>query len=142
MGFNPVWSPDGAKIAYASSGPERSLDVWVMDAVPRRGSDPVNLTAQIEGNQYNPVWSPDGTRIVVVSRADKDLFVMNADGSNPVRLTRDSQTLELDPSWSPDGAKITFASRGIYVMNADGSNPVQITPDTRGANPAWSPFLK
>ena len=60
----PAWSPDGSRIAYASSTGV-SFNIWVMAA---DGTSPQNLT---KDGYYNiaPDWSPDGTRIAYLSNA-------------------------------------------------------------------------
>jgi len=148
--LNPAWSPDGARIAFASDR-AGNREIFVMNA---DGSNPVRLTNHPSAD-YLPAWSPDGTRIAFVSERDgnAEIYVMNADGSNPGRLTNNS-AIDTEPAWSPDGSKIAFR-RGrsnqsisdtwggdIYVMNADGSDVTQLTFSTHttsGVQPTWSP---
>jgi WD40 repeat protein len=138
---DPVWSPDGARIAFTSNR-DGARAVHVMDA---DGSNPVRLTDPAVAS-HDPAWSPDGRRIVFVSERDgnPELYVMNADGTGQVRLTNDAAR-DVDPAWSPDGRRIAFASgRGggtqLYVMNADGSGVERLTTsDTEDRHPAWSP---
>ncbi|MGD8697982.1 MAG: S9 family peptidase [Gemmatimonadales bacterium] len=56
---NPVWSPDGSRIAFVSnrSGPEPQIYVLPID-----GGEPWQLTA-MEGGAWRPVWSPDGQQL-------------------------------------------------------------------------------
>ena len=154
-GFDPAWSPDGTRIAYAGfrdayvredgTGSGYSSDgVWVMNA---DGSDQKQLTS----NGSDPAWSPDGTRIaytaldacgpdevgVLVCR--EPVWVMNADGTNQKRLTTDNGR---DPTWSPDGTRIAYTAREgrdrqVWVVNADGTNQKKVT--TYGHGPTWSP---
>lgn len=83
----PAWSPDDAKIAFASSG-DGNLDVYVMNA---DGSDQKRLTFDT-GDDFSPRWSPDGTKITFNSSKDDALqiYVMNADGSDRTSLTPSS----------------------------------------------------
>ena len=92
---NPVWSPDGQKIAFQSNR-SGNADVWVMDA---DGTDPVQLTTD-PGFDGSPTWSPEGTRIAFTSTRDGDdeIFAMDAGGSNEVQLTTNGATDE-DPAW-------------------------------------------
>ena len=139
----PVVSPNGTKIAFAStrSGTEH---IWVMN---RDGTGLQQLTTgSTVSRAKEPYWSPDGTRIVFSARISPDqwdIWVMNAaDGSNKQNLTDDSADA-FRPEWSPDGNKIVFDSyRGgtqeIYVMNVDGSG-ISAVPNAFGGNATWSP---
>jgi len=138
-GWQPAWSPDGARIAFT-----RSDAVYVMKA---DGTGVTRLTTDtaLDGA---PAWSPDGTRIAFESTRDGnfEIYVMNANGSNPVRLTNDP-AFDGEPAWSPDGSKIAFVSERsgldrIYVMNANGSGLIQLTNNSQltvDVGPAWSP---
>jgi Tol biopolymer transport system component len=138
----PAWSPDGAKIAFASSLNSKSglgsNDIYVMDA---NGSNPKRLT----NNEYQfpgvgGSWSPDGAKMVLSCYrtvwGHNEICRVDADGSNIIRLTT-SENSEA-PTWSPDGTKIAFkGSGGIHTMNPDGSN--QTLAIAGGDQPDWSP---
>ena len=133
---DPVWSPDGTRIAYTSDSGD-GYDIVVMDA---DGSNPVWLTDN-SFHDSDPVWSPDGTRIAYTRDLDNDsynntfvLFVMDADGTNQVKLTGDGTS----PVWSPDGTRIAYISSDIEIFVADinGTEPLYLTD---GTSPVWSP---
>ena len=165
--FQPSWSPDGTRIAYAS-GQDGDNDIWVMnaDGTGRRNLTTGTLTAGGrtlgDGKEEQPAWSPDGTRIVYVSdRAggDNDIWVMNADGTGHRNL-HDNNNPEWKPAWSPQGDRIVFvhntgqpdADNDIWTMDAQtGQNWTLITKATADdlrfnaaaeSNPAWSPTDK
>ena len=71
---HPVWSPDGASIAYFSEG-----EVYRVDA---DGTDATQLTSDPDYDE-SPTWSPDSASIAFnTGRAgDGDKWVMNADGT-------------------------------------------------------------
>src|SRR5215216_5192781 len=112
--FNPSWSPDGEKIAFASDRDENAThEIYVMNADD--GSGQIRLTNN-DADDFNPSWSPDGEKIAFSGSRDNneesgsnfDIFVMNADdGSGQIRLTNnDADDSDLD--WgtntsSPDG---------------------------------------
>ncbi|HEY3220194.1 MAG TPA: DPP IV N-terminal domain-containing protein [Gemmatimonadales bacterium] len=139
--YHPVWSPDGARIAFASNR-EGNSEIYVMEA---NGANVVNLT-DTAATDGQPAWSPDGSKIAFATDRDgnAEIYVMNADGSGLVNLTHDSG-IDLLPAWSPDGTKIAFQSDrstnfAVWVMNADGSNPVRLTsPSPVSGAPSWSP---
>src|SRR6266566_936424 len=139
---DPIWSPDGKRIAYANFHSGRS-EVFVINVV---GTGETQLTT--EGG-FPGAWSPDGTRIAFANSSDGDdeIFILNLDGSGVTRLTdntfRDSPT-----AWSPNGAQILFLSdredgdEEIFVMNADGSGVTQLTHSPgrdEGDRAGWSP---
>jgi TolB protein len=149
---NPVWSPDGRKIAFEvepGCGPPFPCvgdpsEIYVVNV---DGSGLRNLTRNSAFDRIS-AWSRDGRRIAFVSFRDgsSELYVVNADGSGQRRLTRNDLGDFTGPAaWSPDGRKLAFESRrdgnfDIYVMNVDGSGQKRLTRHpARDLSPAWSP---
>jgi len=139
----PVWSPDGRKIAYSYLTGDYDIRVMRADGTRQR-----SLTS--DGSSQSPTWSPDGTRIAFAGYRGTDfrdlaIYVMNADGSDVKRLTRGTRAYYMQPAWSPDGGEIAFAccrtgDAEIYVMNSDGTNVRRLTREPRDDDqPAWSP---
>jgi Tol biopolymer transport system component len=64
--YNPVWSPDGMKIAYISNeaGTE---DIWIMDY---DGGHRTRLTSSDRFEVF-PVWSPDGSQLVYAASSGR-----------------------------------------------------------------------
>src|SRR5438034_7859609 len=72
---DPIWSPDGKRIAYANFHSGRS-EVFVINVV---GTGETQLTTD---GGFPGAWSPDGTRMPFANRgagAD-EIFLMNPDG--------------------------------------------------------------
>jgi len=152
--YDPVWSPDGRRIAFFSfSNQDGDLEIFVMDA---DGGNQTQLTFN-DNEDQEPVWSPDGRRIAFISNYwcpgsenrddwDWDISVVDADGENLSQLTNNTANDD-DPSWSPDGRRIAFLSDrnggldNIFVMDADGRNVTQLTdyPHSIDEELAWSP---
>ena len=141
----PMFSPDGAKIAF-NSRRDGNTELYVMNT---DGSEQTRLTNR-PGGDSQPSWSPDGRKIAWRSSPVGpieigDIWVMNADGTEPIQLTDDPGD-DLRPTWSPSGTKIAFRSLrvpngDIYRMKADGSKeePVMVDP-AQDAYPDWQPL--
>ena len=133
MDVDPVYSPDGQRIAFASSR-AGSNEIWVVGV---DGSNPVPLTSLRAPITGSPRWSPDGTQLVFDSRfGDKEgIFVVNASGGQPRRLPVEG----ILPAWSQDGRWIYFAKHSdkdqIWKVPAAGGPAIQVT-----RNGGWECF--
>ena len=127
--WRPDWSKDGQWIACTVgptfAKPSARGDIWKFRP---DGSEAINLTGKMGGNNGFPHFSPDGRRIVFRSGRDgnHEIYLMNADGTGARRLT-DNEATDTMPAFSPDGKQIAFTSnRGgdyeIYTLDigADG----------------------
>ena len=142
---NPVFSPDGTKIAFTRFVSGGGSEVFLMNV---DGSNAVQLTTTTSF-ESSPSFSPDGTKIVFARQsAVNAVFVMNADGTNQINLTSGFTAVN-NPRFSPDGSKIIFTGRPsgggnsiLYTMNANGSNLASL-PDQPGdgenSYPSYSP---
>ena len=140
--FSPVWSPDGASIAFIS-GRGEDRDFYALTeayVVPAEGGDPV-LRSQGLSSVGAVVWSPDGGKLLAVgSQAPGFLvlwqgwFYILEQGQPPVRLTDDSYRpylgfpgLSVSPElrWTDDG-------RIIYLGEARGESFLLEVPEKGG----------
>ena len=121
--WEPDWSPDGKKIAFASTR-DGDYDIYTINL----NTGVVKQLTNSPGYDSEPSWAPGGGRIAFASdrAGTRDVWVMRSDGSNPVDITVSSSAIDSLPSWSPDGVKIAF-TRGPYggaeilKMNTDGT---------------------
>ena len=96
VGSNPVWSPDGRRIAFrrlnrpplSSAG---NSDLYVADiyVVNADGSGLRRLTRDAENVPRSFAWSPDGRTIAFLH--NREVYIVKADGSGERRLTQLNQ---------------------------------------------------
>ncbi len=113
FGYNPTWSGDGRKLAFASESivddpNDRAVrsSLWVVNI---DSGTPVRISA---GDAVQPAWSAQGNRIAYWSWGTsglRDIWTIRADGSDPVKVTNDP-ALDWSPTWSPDGRYLYFSS--------------------------------
>ena len=135
---DPDWSPDGTKIAFASSRDGSPSQIHVMNA---DGKNVIRLTDG-RGGKRDPDWSPDGKKIAFsVDDREDHIAVMDADGNNREQL----EDQAMGTSWSPDGKQIAFMSwrdghHEIYVIGVGGQGRKKVTQDLVGKwRPSFSP---
>ncbi len=127
---NPVWSPDGSRIATQSAEYHGSIYTMAAD-----GSDIQRISPpSLRPTKDPPVWSPDGNRIAFRAlEGDSDatvLYTVSADGTDLRRVSVTS----VRPTWSPDGGLLAFAvavgrprlASKFYTARPDGSDLKQV----------------
>ncbi len=141
--LNGKWSPDGARIAWASGSVE-AFHLWVMNA---DGSGKRQVTAE-SGTQGWPGWSPDGARLVYWAHDPASgsyaIRTVKPDGTDPVTVVESADVLDA-PAWRPDGQQIAYAALhegnwDVWVASPDGAETHRLTssPDME-SNPLWRP---
>jgi imidazolonepropionase-like amidohydrolase len=126
----PVWSPDGRSLAYASDR-GGAMNLWIHD-VP--GGTDRQLT-HLPVAATLPAWSPDAARIAFVD-ADGQLQVVDV-ASGAVRKIHDHLNEPGRPSWSPDGAAVVVSSLKVYSTRfREGTNQVLRVP-LDGSGDRW-----
>ena len=154
----PVWSPDGTKIAFVknllSSGFDPGNNIYVMNA---DGSNVVQLT--FSGDAVHPAWSPDGTKIAFTDLIDETVngwvstikIINSSNGSLLMQTGMYGASVIPDPAWSPDGTKIAFDTdiifwdviSAIFTICPNGGNLSPLTTQYGLVDdywkPAWSP---
>ncbi len=97
--YDPIWSPDGSKIAFVS---RRGLgsDIYIMNS---DGTDQTRLTRT--GSASDVAWSPMGSQICY--RSGNYLWLVDVDTGSEQRLTNNVE-MEGYPVWSPNGRAVAF----------------------------------
>ncbi len=131
---NPVWSPDGTKIADVSDQ-SGSDEIFVGDA---NGPNRVQIT-QLQGPRIGSLrWSPDGKTLLfdVSSDHGREVFTVPATpGNKPARVLLNAS----NASYSHDGKWIYFQSRGqLWKATVTGGNPQAIVQRDNAGQPIES----
>lgn len=142
----PVFSPDGAQIAFVGQTLSRAGKIEYNVYVVR--ADGTRLRQLTHGLLLDPgdtlAFSNDGRAVIYTH--GRDLMLVRADGTGrPSNLTNTADREEYSPTYAPGGAKIACvaslsdpaAPDGIYVMNLADRRVVYT--NVRGRNPRWMP---
>jgi Tol biopolymer transport system component len=141
---NPVWSPNGRKIAFVAG--ER---IWVMNS---DGSHQKILTWGVASRDGSPIWSPDGSRITFVrtKKASGRSAIISV-GLHGLRETNisgwASQGGYRAPSWAPDGTRLVYEQYGselgsrLLTKNIKSEQVTELTAiaESESSNVSWSP---
>jgi len=138
----PVWSPDGARIAYMT----RTRGWWEVYIVSAQGGEAQLLLDTDHIDVRDPNWSADGKQIligygpVIRDKADSSaLYTVDIASRTLGQRIPGSEGL-FSPRWSPDGKYIaalnTGASKLLVYDRATGWRPV--IDDQALGYPSWS----
>jgi len=165
---DPVFSPDGSRVAYVSTKPNGYFNVYVRPIKDGRwAGDEVAVTSD---HQYpndrlyfgawdmhlSPAWLPNGTELLMVSNRDVPLGSGNvlrvpavANGITRATTVLAEQTLyRTRPDVSIDGKRFVYSSTAgaadqfanLYVQPTANGEPYKLTFFQHDAfHPRWSP---
>jgi Tol biopolymer transport system component len=133
----PVWSPNGQKIAYLAND-----GLYVVDS---NGNNAIRLTKTLTP----AVWSSDSTKLAFSkSKADRsDIYSIDVTGENKRNLTGNPSGVEsTGPIWAPDDRTIAYTNtdsggESIWLHNLEAQSSSPLTapePDAQIYSKAWS----
>src|SRR5690606_21001167 len=102
---DPVWSPDGTRIAFYSLRECNEISLYVVDADgsnQRRLLDNCALSMRGASDNRPPAWSPDGTRIALTSQDGRalNIYTVQVDSGDIWQLTNFEAIVKY-PAWRP-----------------------------------------
>ena len=140
MSHNPVWSPDGKRLAYRSwiSG---GMTMWLMNS--DRSGTPLRLDPK--GTRQSPVsFSPDGQFLAFDQKdpqTNDDAWILPVSGGE-ARPISHSTFGEGSAKFSPDGRWVAYSSSEsgrpeIYVQPFPNLGPKIQISNAGGTDPVW-----
>jgi len=142
--FNPVWSPDGSRIAF-SSDRRGARDLYIKSA---SGTGEEELLLETDRNKNAEDWSRDGRSFAyneAVPGANNDIWTLSFDARKPQPFLQ-TRFNEDEAKFSPDGKWIAYRSAEsgrseVYVQpfaaSASGSRGKWVVSNAGGLEPQW-----
>lgn len=139
-GFNPMFSPDGARVAFLRFA-GNAVNLWT---VSRIGADEKRLTDDdvwFDGFDMLPYnraqtadysWSPSGGEIIYCSKKQGiwNVWSVASDGTGAPRRITDNSNPNLkfvSPLHAPDGRRVAFTASGANAADGKNSWSLRIT---------------
>jgi len=117
--MNPVFSPDGTKLAWESMPRDGyEADKHRLMIRDMASGDVKDLTEQFDANVYNIVWSSDGKQIFFTTDwfGSKEIFKISTEGGEPIRITEGIH----------DYMGIALSNHGLVAMKQSMSFPAEL----------------
>ena len=142
--FNPVWSPDGSRIAF-SSDRRGARNLYVKSA---SGTGEEELLLESDRNKNAEDWSRDGRWLAyneAAPGAGNDIWTLSLDTRQP-RPFLQTRFNEDEATFSPDGKWIAYRSAEsgrseVYVQpfaeSAPGAKGKWVVSNAGGLDPQW-----
>jgi Tol biopolymer transport system component len=137
---DPVWSPDGQWIVFASGRNGGGRDLYRRAASGAGQDEPLLRTPR---TKYPNSWSPDGQFILFTSREENtgwDIWMLPL-GAAPVPVVS-TPAVEIEPQLSPDGRWLAYTSdesgrMEVYVRPFRAPGGAWLISTAGGSDPRW-----
>lgn len=152
--WNPVWSPEG-RFLYFASDRGGTMEIWRVGIEEKTGrvqGEPEQVSKGAIGMRGHIAFAfaEFGTRLFFMDQTVSQTVESVAfDPSTGKIAGQPKRVLDLSlapsqPEVSPDGQSLAFYSalqqENLYISRSDGTNPRRLTNDAaRDRGPAWSP---
>lgn len=133
----PVWSPDGARVAFASDR-DATPDLFVKEV---SGTSPERRIGRSPFVMFPTAWSPDGTTILYQHHrsSDANLDAIDADGDGAGWVFARGGANDASAQFSPDGRWVAYVTgHGDRVpLATNGDRPQVIVQDYPRHDGTW-----
>lgn len=139
---NPIWSPNGDKIAWFS---DKNGEYQLMLA-DQNGDNVEAISLPNPTFYFQPDWSPDGKHIAYTD-THYNVWIINLETKKTKKIDTDRYAhpnRSMNPVWSPDSKWIAYAKqqdnhfKAIFAYNIDSKKVIQITdPIADAITPVW-----
>ena len=148
---NPIWTPDGTRITFASPRADKSAANLYWQSADGK-DEPQRLTTSVN-QQYPSSWHPSGAFLAFEETSpplNVDVMILPFEGNAATGwkagqpfVFLNSPFIEGQPVFSPDGKWLAYVSREsgreeIYVRPFPGPGPKWQVSTTGGNLPTWS----
>jgi len=129
---SPVFSPNGAKIAFVSDKDGSPRIYWIPSETQGKRPQAHMITKKNRENSC-PSWSPDGTKIAYSAKTEgvRQIWIYDFTSSEEKQLTFGPGHKE-NPCWAPNSLHLVFNSTDgnysdLYVVNLNQPTAIKIT---------------
>lgn len=139
---NPVWSPDGSRIAWFNDANEE----YALVIADQDGSHQRRIEIADPSFYFQPEWSPDGSKLVFTDTHYR-VLVLDIESGDVDHIDTDRfahPERSMNPIWSPDSRWIGYARRldnqlrAIFVHDTESGETHQLTDGMADAiTPVW-----
>lgn len=133
----PVWSSDGARIAFTRNYARGRNGVYIMNS---SGGEPRMVADGFTAGPQS--WLPDGRSLIVSQRDDPRaplrlrILDLNTGKAQPLVPRSEESLGDVEAAVSPDGSRVVFVrehgdvKRDLYLVSLNGHrNPIRLTQD-------------